>query len=361
MNEFDKLMAEALADNSHKATLEEFDALLQELDDHYKNVPKPNITPEQLADLKARIKPPTKDPYLLRAFHGTREAWNGLLKPKSEFVGTGWDAKDMGWYGGEHYVTTSPNAVDFFTGGELKPQNSAVYAFDLNPEEFYDVTKGFNKQSPLVQQAIYDDLRTNPHTFFDPYGESDIGKWQMKDPRYNDFMENLHKYGVKGLVEYEDSLGVLNAPNYVYRYADDVPVGVDTKKFTDIIPEASQPDFDFNVREPQIKDSLAGRARKVKPLLAPVAKQGVGSRVARGLAHTLPVVGTVLTAKDIYDGLNSTVNAADLNTEQSYTLENYVPEYVQLLKGDDGNYVIQGGLTHNYILPPATQANNFNK
>ena len=349
--------AEALADNSHKATLEEFDALLQELDEHYKNAPKPNITPEQLADLKARIKPPTKDPYLLRAFHSTKNAWDGILKPKSEFVSTGWDAKDMGWYGGEHYVTTSPKAVDFFAGGDLKPKDYAVYAFDLNPEEFYDVTKDFNHQSPLVQQAIYDDVRTNPYSFFDPYGESDIGKWQMKDPRYNDFMEDLHRYGVKGLVEYEDSMGAPNAPNYVYRYADDVPVGIDTNKFTNIIPEASLPDLDFNIKEPPIKDSLANRARKAKPLLAPVAKQA-GSTVARGAGLMLPVVGAVLTAKDIYDGLKSTVHAADLNTEQSYTLENYVPEYVEPLKGNDGNYVIQGGLTHQQFLSPANRTDN---
>ena len=44
----------------------------------------------------------------------------------------------------------------------------------------------------------------------------------------------------------------------------------------------------------------------------------------------------------------------DLNTEQSYTLENYVPEYVEPLKGNDGNYILHGGLTHNYILPATT-------
>ena len=366
MTDWDKLMADALAEAAQEATPDELDALLREQEIRYENAPKPNITPEQLADLKARIKPPTKDPYLLRAFHSTRDAWDGILKPKSEFAGTGWDAKDMGWYGGEHYVTTSPKAVDFFAGGDLKPQDYAVYGFDLNPEEFYDVTKDFNHQSPRVQQAIYDDLRTNPYTFFDPYGESDIGKWQMKDPRYNDFMENLHRYGVKGLVEYEDSMGAQNAPNYVYRYADDVPVGIDTKKFTDIIPEASLPDPDFNVREPQIKDSLAGRARGIKPLLEAGKigggmARGAGSKVARGLGYFIPGVSAVLTATDIYQGLNSPVHAADLNTEQSYTLENHVPEYVEPLKGNDGNYVIQGGLTHNYILPPNTQANNFNK
>lgn len=360
MFDWDNFIDNSLEDAKRKATLDELDALLQEQDIRYQNAPKPPITPEQLSDLKARIKPHSENPYLLRAFHSTREAWNGLLKPKSEFTGTGWDGHDMGWYGGEHYVTTSPKAVDFFTGGELKPQNSAVYAFDLNPEEFYDVTKSFNNQSPLVQQAIYDDLKTNPYTFFDPYGESDIGKWQIKDPRYNDFMENLHKYGVKGLVEYEDSLGVPNSPNYVYRYADDVPLGIDTNKFTDIVPELNQPNLEFNVREPQIKDSLASRARKAKPLLTPVAKQ-TGSKIARGLGHLIPGIGAALTAMDIYDGLNSPVGAADFNTEQSYTSENYVPEYVQPLKGNDGNYVIQGGLTHNYILPPATQTNNLNK
>lgn len=366
MTDWDKLMADALADTAQEATPDELDALLREQDIRYQNAPKPTVTPEQLSGLKARIKPPSENPpYLLRAFHATRDAWDGLLKPKSEFVGAGWDGHDMGWYGGEHYVTTSPKAVDFFAGGELKPQNHAVYAFDLNPEEFYDVTKGFNNQSPLVQQAIYDDLRTNPYTFFDPRGESDIGKWGMKDPRYNDFMENLHKYGVKGLVEYEDSMGVSNAPNYVYRYADDVPIGIDTNKFTDIFPEASQPDLDFNVREPQIKDSLANRARKAKPLLAPVAKQagrgiarGAVSTVARGLGYLIPGVNAVLTAADIYEGLNSPVHAADFNTEQSYTLENYVPEYVQPLKGNDGNYVIQGGLTHQYFLPPTNRTDN---
>ena len=83
--------------------------------------------------------------------------------------------------------------------------------------------------------------------------------------------------------------------------------------------------------------------------------RGAGSKVARGLGYTLPVVGAVLTAKDIYDGLSSPVHAADNSTEQSYTLENYVPEYVEPLKGNGGNYILQGGLTHNYILPPTTQ------
>ena len=89
--------------------------------------------------------------------------------------------------------------------------------------------------------------------------------------------------------------------------------------------------------------------------------RGAGSKVARGLGYFIPGVGAALTAADIYDGLNSPVHAADLNTKQSYTLENYVPEYVQPLKGDDGNYVIQGGLTHNYILPPTSRTNSLNK
>lgn len=368
MTDWDKLMADALTDTTQEATPDELDALLQEQEIRYQNAPKPTVTPEQLSDLKARIKPPSENPpYLLRTFHATRDAWDGLLKPKSKFVGAGWDGYDMGWYGGEHYVTTSPETVDFFTGGELKPKNHAVYAFDLNPEEFYDVTKSFNNQSPLVQQAIYDDLRTNPYTFFDPYGESDIGKWKIQDPRYNDFMENLHKYGVKGLVEYEDSMGVPNAPNYVYRYADDVPLGIDTNKFTDIFPEASQSELNFAVKEPPIKDSLAGRARGTKPLLEAgkigrgIAR-GTGGKVARGLGHFVPGLNVALTAADIYAGLESPpVGAADLNTEQSYTLENYVPEYVEPLKGNDGNYIIQGGLTHQYILPPVTQTNSLNR
>ena len=90
------------------------------------------------------------------------------------------------------------------------------------------------------------------------------------------------------------------------------------------------------------------------------AKQGVG-RAARGLGYFIPGLNVALTAADIYNGLSSPVGAADFNTEQSYTLENYVPEYVQPLKGNDGSYVIQGGLTHNYILPPATQANSLNR
>ena len=115
-------------------------------------------------------------------------------------------------------------------------------------------------------------------------------------------------------------------------------------------PETSTPRENFG-RYPN-----SGRFKGFeKPLLE---AGRIGGGVTRGLGYLIPGLNTVLTAADIYEGLNSPVNAADLNTKQSYTLENYVPKYVQPLKGDDGNYVIQGGLTHQYFLPPTNRTDN---
>ena len=89
-----------------------------------------------------------------------------------------------------------------------------------------------------------------------------------------------------------------------------------------------------------------------KPLLE--AGQ-IGGRVSRGLGHFLPVVGPAMTAADIYDGLNSPVQAGTLQpTDAGYQQTSYqdLLPLIQLNNQGQPDYMLQGGVEENYMLPP---------
>lgn len=94
-----------------------------------------------------------------------------------------------------------------------------------------------------------------------------------------------------------------------------------------------------------------------KPLLE--AGQ-VGGRVSRGLGHFLPVVGPAMTAADIYDGLNSQVQAGTLQpTDAGYQQTSYqdLLPLIQLNNQGQPDYMLQGGVEKNYMLPPKSNNN----
>ena len=89
-----------------------------------------------------------------------------------------------------------------------------------------------------------------------------------------------------------------------------------------------------------------------KPLLE--AGQ-IGGKAARGLGHFVPGVGAALTAADIYNGLNSPVQAGTLQpTDAGYQQTSYqdLLPLIQLNNQGQPDYMLQGGVEENYMLPP---------
>ena len=89
-----------------------------------------------------------------------------------------------------------------------------------------------------------------------------------------------------------------------------------------------------------------------KPLLE--AGQ-IGGKAARGLGHFVPGVGAALTAADIYNGLNSPVQAGTLQpTDAGYQQASYqdLLPLIQLNNQGQPDYMLQGGVEENYMLPP---------
>lgn len=94
-----------------------------------------------------------------------------------------------------------------------------------------------------------------------------------------------------------------------------------------------------------------------KPLLE--AGQ-IGGRIAKGAGRMLPVVGPALTAADIYDGLNSPVQAGTLQpTDAGYQQASYqdLLPLIQLNNQGQPDYMLQGGVEENYMLPPKSNNN----
>lgn len=94
-----------------------------------------------------------------------------------------------------------------------------------------------------------------------------------------------------------------------------------------------------------------------KPLLE--AGQ-IGGRVTRGLGHFIPGIGAALTATDIYDGLNSPVQAGSLQpTDAGYQQASYqdLLPLIQLNNQGQPDYMLQDGVEENYMLPPESNNN----
>ena len=100
-----------------------------------------------------------------------------------------------------------------------------------------------------------------------------------------------------------------------------------------------------------------GLQRFEKPLLE--AGQ-IGGGVARELGRFIPGVGAALTAADIYDGLNSPVQAGTLQpTDTGYRQASYqdLLPLIQLNNQGQPDYMLQGGVEENYMLPPKSNNN----
>lgn len=95
-----------------------------------------------------------------------------------------------------------------------------------------------------------------------------------------------------------------------------------------------------------------GLQRFEKPLLE---AGRIGGGVARELGRFIPGVGAALTSADIYDGLNSPVQAGTLQpTDAGYQQANYqdLLPLIQLNNQGQPDYILQGGVEENYMLPP---------
>lgn len=337
-----------------------------------------------------------------RGFHGTGAEFT---RYNPEFLKTGEGANK---YGAGFYTGSVPEiAQEYADLATERGLQGRVYKVGLpDQSRYYNTDLPLSQQSPYIQKKIADYYKSNQ-----PLGELDFNNQFTNTDRFKTLVDDF----TLNMGEAPRTVGELrnyaNANLGMYPQEIFNPTGATSKDYDRLGRELRQiggiagtthagnngaainityDPNDIDILQPNevgsrtyikandfkntYNDALAryrtGYERAFNPTtnrfitnskryLLP-AKQ-VAGKVARGLGYFNPVIGPALTAMDIYDGLNSPVGAADISTEQSYTLENYVPEYVEPLKENDGNYIIQGGLTHQYILPPATQANNFNK
>lgn len=105
----------------------------------------------------------------------------------------------------------------------------------------------------------------------------------------------------------------------------------------------------------------SGRLQRFeKPLLE---AGRIGEKVARGAGRMLPVVGAAMTAADIYDALNSPVQAGTLQpTDAGYRQVDYqdILPLIQLDNQGQPDYMLQGRVRQdNYLLPPDIQSGSF--
>lgn len=278
-------------------------------------------TDKELKALMARFKPQSKElPYLERLTHGTPTEWEGILKPQGNRVGS---ATGDPWFGGEFYAT--PDSVTAYTYlGDYQPnlgdRLGDIYGFDYDTSQFYDIHKPFDQQTPRVQRAIYNDIRNNPNSLFNTLGESGARKWELKDPRYNQLMDDLYKYGVKGISE---NIDAMDTPTYVFRKASDVPVGISLKKGNDLIPDlitqnktiSKKPTKIMNAHEP-LQKILQGYKKAFDPVNRVIVQNPYAKPALKALGTTLGAIGTAGDALFIGDTLYKSSNFYPENTER---------------------------------------------
>lgn len=320
-------------------------------------------TEKELRALMSRFKPqPTIANYLMRLAHATPTEWEGVIKPQASRLG---NATGTPWFGGEFYATPDVGTTYTYLG-EYNPwigdYEGDVYGFDYDTSQFYDIHKPFNQQTPRVQRAIYNDLRNNPNSLFNASGESGANKWEIRDPRYNQLMDDLYKYGVKGISENIDSEGY---PTYVFRKASDVPVGISLEKGNTLVPDLEAmnnryiPDIKYDLRPARNYTSLKSTTQKLGDAL-----RGFGTRSALALERSLPFLdfAAAVEAAKQSDDLTDLVrygamNSNTLHGTSTITFEDVRPvEPLPLVQvNEDGslNNPLTGKVTYDdYILEP---------
>lgn len=320
-------------------------------------------TDKELKNLMARFKPqPTISNYLERLTHGTPTEWEGIIRPQASRLGS---ATGSPWFGGEFYATPDVGTAYQYLG-EYQPsiENYAgdVYGFDYDTSQFYDIHKPFDHQTPRVQRAIYNDIRNNPKSLFNTLGESGANTWEIRDPRYNQLMDDLYKYGVKGISENIDADG---SPTYVFRKAADVPTGISLEKGDTLVPDLEAmnnryiPDVKYDLRVARNYTPLKTTGQKIGDIL-----KGIGTRSGLALEKTLPFldfVAAVESAKQsdnltdvVRQGAGNTGGLPDLSTA-TFTGAKVIEPLPQIQVNNNGypNVTLQGQVNYDeYLLEP---------
>ena len=320
-------------------------------------------TEKELKALMSRFKPqPTIKNYLDRLTHGTPTEWEGVIKPQASRLGS---ATGTPWFGGEFYATPDINTADMYLGEyqhNIGDYAGDVYGFDYDTSQFYDIHKPFDKQTPRVQRAIYNDIRNNPNSLFNTLGESGADKWEIRDPRYNQLMDDLYKYGVKGISE---NLDAGDFPTYVFRKASDVPTGISLEKGNTLVPDLEAmnnryiPDVKYDLRPARNYAPLRRAGQKIGDILKGF---GVGGGLAlENSLLFLDFVAAVEAAKQsdeltdiVRQGAGNTRGLPDLSTA-TFTGAKVIEPLPQIQVNQDGspNVSLQGRVNYDdYYIEP---------
>lgn len=256
--------------------------------------------------------------YKQRVFHGTDQRWKGGFAK-----GNSISPNNM--YGGETYFATGYEPVrDIYMNYSEQlnntPGRGTVYATDIDPDDFYRAYQPLEKQSPKVQNALKDIMKSNPK-MFDSFGEiidypsaGDVKGW-------NKLMDSLYKYGIKGInIPSLDS----SRESWVFRYAKDVPVVIDTNRGTDLIPELNKPTNKV-VREAQPKYTSTNVKKDYDAAIKAfnTAKNNVVKMLEN--PYIKPLVKTGSTVLEAVDRIGIPMMAADFLWQTSQ----FNPENIQ--------------------------------
>lgn len=124
---------------------------------------KDKMLAELMSDYQSTLKDysPSKS---LRTYYGTPEMWEGELRPDA----TRYNTPGLKNNSLNRFSTTADlnTAKGYMKGNPL----GDVYAFDINPDNFYYEGLPFKQQSLKVQKAILTDVLSNPNSAFSPSG-----------------------------------------------------------------------------------------------------------------------------------------------------------------------------------------------
>lgn len=167
--------------------------------------------------------------YMERIYHGSPlfKTTNGEYIFQSQKPINELDASP--WLGGEVYGTRDLDYARMFadTAYERGLGNSKkIIGIDIDPDRFFDIGKNLNEQPEYVQRAIEQAVQDNPNIYNDLLidNQGNIKPLpKLKDPAWNRAMDALQPYGVQGLY---DSVNKADTDSFVFRYAKDVPKGI---------------------------------------------------------------------------------------------------------------------------------------